>query len=396
MLKDLKRIVYRVPEISTAKEWYSSFLEADPIFETPAGVIFQIGENSLSLVLGPAPLPEDNGRMSAYWEVDDVDKTFRRIIELGGATHSEPGNVLRVRTAQAKDPFGNIIGLCGSIPGSREKTIETHPSETAMAVSFCRALASREERPEIRRPDDYADLFLSAESRQLLADSASRTIAIDRSVSRPLYGYFIARSAFIDSVFAQAIRDRIPQIVLMGAGYDTRALRFGDQLGNTRVFELDSSATQHRKVDILKKVSIAIPPGLCFVPVNFKTEDVGRKLENAGYDRKRQSLFICEGVLYYLTSEIVDALFRSVRDLSPGGSVFCFDYMTEKLHSVNPSEPFLSWIEENITSFLEKRGFGQIEHLNSDQMARRYLTLNDGTIAAKPISRLCLVLAQRV
>jgi len=182
----------------------------------------------------------------------------------------------------------------------------------------------------------------------------------------------------------------------MGAGYDTRALRFRDQLGKTRVFELDSSATQNRKIEILRREGIAIPPELCFIPVNFKTDDVGRELEKAGYERKQRSLFICEGVLYYLTSEAVDALFRTVRDQSPEGSAFCFDYMTEKLHSVNPGEPLLSWIEEDIVSFLEKRGFRQIEHLDSNRMAQRYLTLSDGTVAAKPVSRLCLVLAQRV
>ena len=396
MLKNLKRIVYRVPEVGAAKEWYRRFLESDPIFETPAGVIFQIGENSLSVVLGPAPLPEDSGRMSVYWEVDDVDKTFRRIIELGGRVHSEPGNVLKLRTAQAKDPFGNIIGLCGNIPGARDKTIETHPSETAMSVSFCRALASREEHPEIRRPDDYAELFLSAESRQRLADPAARAIAIDRFVSRPLYAYFIARSAFIDSAFTQAIREGIPQIVLMGAGYDTRALRFRDQLGKTRIFELDSPATQNRKIEILKREKIAILPDLCFIPVNFRTDDVGRVLEKAGYERKQRSLFICEGVLYYLTSEAVDTLFATVRDQSSAGSTFCFDYTTEKLPSVNPGEPLLSWIGEGIPSFLKKRGFRQIEHLDSDQMAHRYLMLNDGTVAAKPVSRLCLVSAERV
>ncbi len=394
MLKRLKRIVYQVPDLTAAKNWYATFLGLEPVFDTPLGVIFLVGDNTLSLVPSASSLPVDNGRIMTYWEVDDVDASFRRMIEMGASSYAEAKNVMTIRTAQVRDPFGNIIGLSGPIPGAKDKTVETQPSHTAMAVSFCRALAARDER-DIRRPDAFAELFLTEEARKALENPAMRDAVINRSVTRPLYGYLIARSAFVDAVFEQAIRDNIPQIAFIGAGYDTRAFRFREKLGNTRVYELDAPATQNRKKDILQKESILIPPQLSFVPVNFKTDDLGEVLERAGLNKNLRTLFIWEGVMYYLPAEAVDKTLKAIKANSIDGSLLCLDYMTEKLDSPNSGEPFLSWIDKrDIKAFLEDRGFRILDHVDSEEMIRRFLTLPDGTIAEQPFSRLCLVLAQ--
>ncbi len=397
MLKRPMRIVFQVPDLSAAKAWYARLLGADPVFETPQAAIFQVGDGSLTLAPGPAALPEDSGRVSVYWEVDDVDEAFARVLEFGGVAHAEPRNIFSIRGAQARDPFGTVIGLTGHIRGAERKTVENQPSATALNVSLIRALASRDDRPEIRRPDKFAELFLPDSSRALLADAASRDAAVNELISRPLYAFCIARFAFIDAIFERAVAAGLPQIVFLGAGYDTRALRFRDRLGGTRVFELDAPATQNRKRETLRAASIAVPPQVAYVPVNFKTDDAGGALAKAGFDPGRKSLFICEGVLYYLPPAAVDGLLRTVRDSSPAGSFFCFDYLTERMNSVNPGEPFLSWIEpERLGSFLEERGFRLADHADPADMTKSWLTLQDGTVAEKPMTRLNLALAERV
>ena len=118
-----------------------------------------------------------------------------------------------------------------------------------------------------------------------------------------MYGYFIARTAFIDNIFENAINDDIPQIVFLGAGYDTRSYRFIKQLKSTVIFELDINTTQQRKTEILKKNKIDIPNSLSFVPINFNTDEIADVLSKAGYDKTKKTLFIWEGVTYYLTKE---------------------------------------------------------------------------------------------
>ena len=58
----------------------------------------------------------------------------------------------------------------------------------------------------------------------------------------------LARTAFFDNLFIDALNKNIPQIVLLGAGYDTRAYRFADLNNATKIFELDIAPTQNRKM----------------------------------------------------------------------------------------------------------------------------------------------------
>jgi methyltransferase (TIGR00027 family) len=308
------------------------------------------------------------------------------LTDSGASVHSAPRDFLYTRLAQAKDPFGNIIGLAGFAPGTEAQTIKNQPSVTAMGVAYYRAQAAQDKRPEIKGPDVYASLFLSEEFRSQL---------IARPILRPMYGYFIARTAFIDLAFEEAIQNGTPQIVILGAGYDSRAYRFHDRLKETRVFELDTPATQNRKRTVLREQALPVPPRLSFVPVDLKTDDFIKKLENAGFNQKLRSLFISEGLLYYLTETDVDKLLTAIAMNCIPGSRLCFDYMTSKLLSVNPGEPIQFWLEKTkMESYLTARGLRILDHLDNKAMIRRYLTLQDGTIAEKPTSHFGLILAE--
>ena len=263
-----------------------------------------------------------------------------------------------------------------------------------MSVTFCRALASKDEREEIKGPDNIAEIFLAEEAKKLLIDNTTRKWAIQQLVTSPLYGYFIARTAYIDSVFQKVCMEGIPQIVILGAGYDTRAYRFREIIKNTKVFELDIHSTQHKKIESLEKAGISIPISLSFVPINFKTDKLYDVLSKAGYDKNKQSLFIWEGVIYYLSYEVVDSTLNFIKNNSSVDSFICFDYMTEELESINAAEPFRFWIvKDKIETLLAKKGFKIIEHISPDDMEKRYLTLKDGSLAEKTISKFYFILA---
>ena len=395
MFKDLKRVTYQVSDMDAARNWYSNLLGLKPVYDSPVSVAFMIGGILLMLVRERDPLMDDSGRVTVYWEVENVDAAFRRMIDLGASPHAEPMNYPAKRIARVRDPFGNIVGLAGSIPDERGKDLRTHPSDTAMYVAFFRALAAQDDRPEIKGPDTYAHLFLSEESKKPLMDPCSRKSPMFQ-LWGPLYAYFVARTAFFDHVFEEALHDRMPQIVNLGSGYDTRAYRFRDSLQQTRVFELDALATQNRKRDILQKESILPPTQLSFVPIDFKIDDLSQTLEKAGFDRKRRSLFLWEGVMYYLSVAEVDRVMDAIKNNSMRGSRLCFDYVTEKLPSSSANEAIQFGIEEEqIPSFLAARGYKVLDHVNTGEMARRYLTLGDGTLGEKPVERMHFVLAER-
>jgi methyltransferase (TIGR00027 family) len=393
VFKGLKRIVYQAEDLEAARDWYSRVLEAGPVFEAPVACIFQVGHNSLTVAKAGEP-PTEN-RITAYWEVDDVDLTFARLVELGANPKAPPGNVLTIRVAQVVDPFGNLLGLCSPIPEDGQKTIENHPSITAHGVALGRALLARDERDAFRRPDPYSEIFLSEEVRSILDDAKARRAVIERRLSRPLYGFFAARAAFMDEAFERALRTGLSQIVFLGAGYDTRALRLASSLGETRVFEVDAPSTQSRKRALLASGNIRLPAQLCFVTVNFKTDRFVDRLIDAGYDRTRPSLFIWEGVTYYLSQETVDRTLALLHTYSAGGSELVLDYAATKLETVNAGEPFLSFMDpESVPGWLARFGYRVKDHVDAGQMVERYLTLPDGSVAERPFARIRLLCAE--
>ena len=253
MFKSIKRVTYQVDDLEKAKQWYSGILGTNPVFDTPFAVIFKVGDCSLSLSKAAKPWSEASSRMDVFWEVDDIDLVFNQLIERGARIQQPVTPVLNISVAKVLDPFGNCIGLSGKPRKEEKKTVEEKPSETAMSAAFCRALAFKDDREEIQGPDFLAEQFLTDEARKTLADAKSRKWMIENVVTSPLYGFMIARTAFLDAVFKKACQDEISQIVFLGAGYDTRSYRFKDSVKKTKIFELDIHTTQQKKVEILIK-----------------------------------------------------------------------------------------------------------------------------------------------
>jgi len=398
MFRPPKMVSYRVPDLQRAREWYSRVLGQPPAFDSPMASVFAVGDSSLTLV----PLQEGGEAPAggvAFWDVEDIDDAYRRLVEAGAEPVTEITLLmLRSRIARLRDPFGNLVGI---ISASQKRTsIEDRPSESALTVAFCRALAARETREEIRGPDALAELFVAEESTAALKDPAARRWVIEKLAGT--YEFFIARTAFGDGIFREALRQRIPQVVLLGAGYDTRAYRFRDSNEATRIFELDALPTQERKRQILDRARLAPPSSLAYVPINFEKQAPAEVLAGAGFAKGERTLFVWEGVTYYLSAEAVEATFAFIRDASPPGSTLCFDYMVkapdmearygvkavfDQWRRTYASEHVQFGIDEDaIEAFLHRRGFGLIENLTPEDIERRFLTLGDGSLAGRALA----------
>jgi len=133
----------------------------------------------------------------------------------------------------------------------------------------------------------------------------------------PLRAHLAARTRFIDERVLVAIGRDVDQIVLLGAGYDDRSLRF--RAPGVRFFELDHPDTQadkHRRL----AVRPADLTGVTLAPADFRTDDVAAVLAAAGHRSDRPSLFLAEGLLVYLDEETIVALLGAARARSAPGS----------------------------------------------------------------------------
>jgi len=146
-----------------------------------------------------------------------------------------------------------------------------------------------------------------------------------------IYEYVIARTKYIDAIFSQALAERFDQVLIFGAGFDTRAIRFQDTIGNTKVFELDIPVTQQAKIDQYQKRGVAIPSNLHFIPIDFDKESLSAKLNEAEFWMQRRSLFILEGLVMYLQPDSVDETFKTIRDYAGKGSWIVFDLRVPRI-----------------------------------------------------------------
>lgn len=293
------------------------------------------------------------------------------------------------------------------------ESVEQKPSETAMFAALRRAIAHKEYKNERFGPDGLAEYFLPPHFRFFLKFKRIRANT-KKKLNAFLPGlneYMIARTAYFDRLFMDALTNKTSQIVLLGAGYDSRAYRFAKSNHSTRIFELDIVPTQNRKIECLRKARIDIPEQVTFIPINFNRESLVDVLEKAGYRNDQRTLFIWEGVSYYLETEAVNATLEFVSQASLQESAVAFDYtvpipeenvkdyygakeFTKTMKEHHSSEELMFSIDEGeAETFLEQRSLKMVEHLDNEEIEKTFLLNENGLLLGKITGHFRFVLA---
>ena len=266
-------------------------------------------------------------------------------------------------------------------PLKKEGQMQHHqPSSTAETIAMHRAA-------EAMRPEDqricYDPLAIHFISPQLLGRFKN---PIRRAIARWVLNFFfpgvngaiVARVRFMDDYLKACIEKGLEQLVIIGAGYDTRAYRFDLPDNRLRVFEVDRSATQKAKIGKLKSFLPDIPGHVSFVSMDIEKKNLEDKLPAAGYDPDKKTLFIMEGLVMYLTKAVVGELLTFIDSYSGKGSSVVFDYLPESMVDgsvraregrsmyrfvVKQGEPFrFGMAPEQMGQFLSDKGFVHISN----------------------------------
>jgi methyltransferase (TIGR00027 family) len=190
----------------------------------------------------------------------------------------------------------------------------------------CRAASWMEKRSAFKSGDWVAPLLLPRKLQVLFRIPPVRRLLTRVLGPEGVYEWVIARTRFIDEVFEHALSGGVTQVLIIGAGFDTRAIRFKTDDRKLRIFELDASPTQAAKLGQYKARGITPPRNVTFVAMNLEKESINQKLLKKGFRKGAKTLVVAEGVFQYLKPEAACEALRTMRDLVGTGSTLVFDY----------------------------------------------------------------------
>lgn len=202
------------------------------------------------------------------------------------------------------------------------------PSRTAEMVALIRATDQRRRAEQRILDDPYARHFLGPLARGLL-----RTLELAGPLAQPMEAValglvpsVLARHQFIDEHLLRFLADPSPaQVVLLGAGYDSRAWRLASQLAGRPLFEVDHPATAARKARLVEQLTL--PPARRVLAVtDFLSSPLDQVLVQAGFDAGVRSYFVWEGVSMYLSQQAVEATLHTLAKLAAPGSQLGMDF----------------------------------------------------------------------
>jgi methyltransferase (TIGR00027 family) len=264
-------------------------------------------------------------------------------------------------------------------------TTEPSPSGgTASNMAAFRALETC--KPESVRlfADPYAVRFLPLWQRWLVM--AARIPGLRPVIERYAHGLVpgagtsaVARTRLIDDWLREEIRAGARQVVILGAGFDCRALRLLE-LESIDVFELDRVAMvafKNRKLEDVARNNVRR------IAVDFLRDSLVDRLAAAGFARGKRTAFVWEGVTNYLDRRSIAAVFDFVTSASPAGSKIAFTYVhadaIEGRFEARGLAPLLESLKkrgeawtfgfrpEELGAYLERHGLRLLRDLGADE-----------------------------
>lgn len=204
-------------------------------------------------------------------------------------------------------------------------------SNTALGAATCRLIEqSQPERSRLFYDPVVKDL-VGTLIRVLMQFKSMRRLMLRQmdAIAPGIYGAQIARTRFIDDAVQDVLSQGITQVVILGAGLDTRPYRLSG-MEHIRVFEVDLPFVQENKKRKLYNHCGQLPKWVTFLPIDFDTQSLEEIFSGTSFDPARPAIFVWEGVTQYLSEEAVRRTLAFVGASAPG-SILVFTYVLQSV-----------------------------------------------------------------
>jgi methyltransferase (TIGR00027 family) len=202
---------------------------------------------------------------------------------------------------------------------------------TALGTAICR-LIEQYEPDETRLFDDpIAKELVGAPIRVMMQIAAMRKFTVKQTdaVAQGIFGAQICRTRYIDDAVQASLAKGVGQLVILGAGLDTRPYRLPG-IEKVKVLELDLPAVQNDKRKKIEKFLGRLPANVSLIPIDFDMEGPDEALAGTSFDPSRPTVFIWEGVSQYIPEAAVQRTLDFVGKSAPGSSLL-FTYVLKSI-----------------------------------------------------------------
>lgn len=252
--------------------------------------------------------------------------------------------------------------------------------------------------------DPYAVHFLDPVKLAWAKEHVAETQAMGDEIEQKMPGWSNAirgRIRYFDDMVQNAAAGDFSQLVILGAGYDTRAYRIGTLKGRMKVFEIDRPETISRKIGILTTIFGRLPDHVVFIPHDLGQGPWWPALEAAGFSPVKKTLFLLEGLVMYLSRPEVGELLAGIARHAGTGSTVLFDFVPQSLAdgssnaeggqnirdwTIMIGEPIQSgFADGEVVPFITGLGYSDVQVIPSRAFTQKYFT---GKKAGRKVSGL--------
>jgi methyltransferase (TIGR00027 family) len=267
---------------------------------------------------------------------------------------------------------------------------ELTASRTALATSLMRAAHTRLD-PAPLIDDSWGDRLVPDSVREVFREIALSSMGAGASVesyllASPAYANVIFRTRYTEDALKAAVAKGVRQYVIIGAGFDSFALRRPGFAADIDIFEIDHPATQALKIRQIEHSGVVLPGTVHFIAADLAQRSVAETLSGSPFRADQPAFFSWLGVTMYLTQEANFSTLRSIASCSHPGSELAFTYVDERLLKseseafrrlaktvASLGEPFLSGFDpDTFAGVLRNCGLTLCEDLDGEQVAARY------------------------
>jgi methyltransferase (TIGR00027 family) len=267
--------------------------------------------------------------------------------------------------------------------------MENTAARTALGPMIIAAVDQYEHPPLVR--DDLARRILPGAAKAVAGLARWRPvrrqlIKVTEKQIPGLWAAMLCRKRYIDDALAASAGTGIEAVVILGAGFDTRAYRL-PALAGLPVFEVDLPANIARKRAAVTRMLASFPESVTQVPIDFETQDLGEELAKRGYRGTGKTFFVWEAVTQYLTEPGVRKTFDFLRT-APAGSQLMFTFVRKdflegaELYGAEAAyRGFVlkqglwrfGFAPEEVAGFLAEYGWREAEQMGPAEFSARYV-----------------------